>query len=254
MGRAEYNNLSVNGSTVVDDANRTITITSGNPALKPRVSDNFDVSIEHYIPANGMLSIGLFEKSIANDIYRRRVLSNVNLNGVNYAQTYTRSENAHSAKIRGLETGVIISSFRFISPLLADFGLTGNLAFLDGGFDIEMANGTERRLYGTLRQPTRIGNASLSWTPGKYEARVAYRHSNKSLFSTSATAASLDEYIGPENRIDLQMRYKLTSELMVFAEGRNLTEEGEDQGLSYGRNHYTREYGMSVWVGVTYKK
>lgn len=253
LGRAEYSNLNVNGSEVVDDGQKTITVSSGNPSLKPRKSDNGDLSFEYYLPGNGMVSVGFFNKEIHDEIYTRKVRSEVLVGSETYIETSSMPVNVNKARLSGIEMGLILSSLRFVSPSLKDFGVSANYSMIQSSFDVEMSDGSSRRVYGLLRQPRRIGNLSVFWAPGSFEMRVAFRHSGKSLYSVSASSPTYDEFLGSENRVDIQTRYKLSPRLMCFFEGRNLTGKGERQLLSYGPIHYTRDYGTSFWAGITYK-
>src|ERR1700737_4798112 len=56
----------VNASQTIDLGSGFLT--EGNPKLKPATANNFDVSIEKYLPNAGILSLGLFDKEIKNYI------------------------------------------------------------------------------------------------------------------------------------------------------------------------------------------
>lgn len=254
LGRGEYGSLTVNGSRVLDDVQRTVTVTSGNPALKPRMSDNFDVSLEYYPGRiDGILALGIFHKTIQNEIFTRSTREEEAIGGVVYTVTNRRPENANGAALTGFELGLSVNSLDFVHPLLRDFGFTGNYARIHSRFEIEMATGQRRRLSGLIYQPEVVANASLFWAPGDFEARIAYRFSDQKLQAASASSPTFDEYFGNEDRVDLQARYRLGHGLSVFAEARNVNDGAEDQLLPYGPTHWTRDYGRSAWLGLTYK-
>lgn len=255
LGRGEYSALNVNGNSAIDDVLRTVTITSGNPDLKPRLSENIDISFEYYLPKiDGVVSLGVFNKEIENEIFTRSTREEQTINGVVYTVTSRRPENANSASLSGFEFGVSLNSFKFIHPLLSDFGFNGNYAQINSSFEVEMASGTLRRVGGLLFQPEVVANATLFWAPGDFEARIAYRFSDEKQQAVSATSPTFDEFFGDEERVDVQARYRLANGVTLFVEGRNLTDTGEDQILPYGPTHQTRDYGRSFWVGVTYKR
>lgn len=254
LGRGEYSQLNVNGSQTIDTAQRTISITSGNPALAPRVSDNYDLSFEYYMPSlDGVIALGAFHKDVANEIFTRSTRTEETIDGVIYTVTNRRPENANDASLSGIEIGVSLNSFEFVHPVLRDFGFNGNYTRINSSFSIEMSNGSLRELTGLLFQPETIANATLFWAPGNFEARVAWRYSDEKLQSVSATSPTFDEYIGTEERVDMQASYRLPNGLSVFAEARNINDGAEGQLLSYGPVHWTRDYGRSFWAGVTYK-
>lgn len=254
LGRGEYSQINVLGSQTIDDAMQTISITSGNPALAPRESDNFDLSLEYYFPnIDGAFAFGVFHKEIDNEIFTRSVQSEQVIGGVTYTVTDRRPANANSATLTGFEVGLTINSLDFISPVLEDVGFTANYANIDSSFEIEMANGDLRELFGLIRQPKDIANVSAFWAPGDFEFRAAWRYTGEHLESANASSPTFDEFIGEESRVDLQARYALPSGFTAFAEARNVTDNAEDQLLSYGPVHWTRDYGRSAWVGLIYK-
>ena len=62
---ARYIGLQADTASVTVDANR-----SGNPRLKPYRASNLDFSIEYYMRAGGLLSLGGFTKHIADPVSR----------------------------------------------------------------------------------------------------------------------------------------------------------------------------------------
>src|SRR5690606_38177883 len=71
LGRPNYSDYARAESIgVPDEIERTITISRGNPDLAPRVSDNFDLSLEHYFDDGAsLLSAAVFSKDIKDWIY-----------------------------------------------------------------------------------------------------------------------------------------------------------------------------------------
>ncbi|WP_169336705.1 TonB-dependent receptor [Woodsholea maritima] len=254
LGRAEYGDLDVLGSQTQDDAQQTISISSGNPRLLPRISDNFDISAEYYFPTiDGMVSVGLFHKDIANEIFSRKTQSEREIGGVTYTVTQTRPANANSAEVKGIELGLFLNSFDFINPVLEDVGMHLNYAHIESQFDIEMNDDSLRTLYGLNRQPRNILNASVFWTPGDFEFKAAYRYTDKNLISTNASSPTYDEFIGERESVDVQARYRLGAQWKVFLDLRNVTNDGTPRDLSYGVTTWSRNYGRSAWLGMTYK-
>lgn len=267
LGRGQYNELAVLGSRVVNlstDPNdpgipNTINISSGNPQLLPRVSDNFDLSVAHYFEnLDGAFSVGVFHKDIANEIYRRNTTEDEVIDGLTYRVRTSQFENVNSAKITGFEAGFTLNSLDFVSPSLADIGFSGNYAHITSNFTIEDSDGVEREIYGLRRQPRNITNFTAFWTPGDFEFKAAYAWSDRNLESASASSPTFDEFIGPRKRMDLRARYKFDQSVIpgnftLFAEGRNVTNEGTARELSYGRTKWSRDYGRSAWVGLIYK-
>ncbi|GBL05928.1 TonB-dependent receptor [Glaciecola sp. KUL10] len=83
IARASYNNLSAAASVgspsgpTLTAGNATATASSGNPALVPFESDNFDLSLEYYFDDTSYISAGYFQKRVKNFIGNDQVIENV---------------------------------------------------------------------------------------------------------------------------------------------------------------------------------
>ncbi|MEM5518123.1 TonB-dependent receptor [Henriciella sp. AS95] len=81
LARAAYNNLFVSGTVGTPNAptflGGNVSASSGNPALLPLESENFDVSFEWYYDTDSYLSVGLFEKRVSNFIGEENVSQNL---------------------------------------------------------------------------------------------------------------------------------------------------------------------------------
>ena len=83
IARPTYNNLSAaatvsppSGPTLVT-GKATATASSGNPSLVPLESDNFDLSLEWYFDSTSYVSVGFYDKRVANFIGTEQVEENV---------------------------------------------------------------------------------------------------------------------------------------------------------------------------------
>ncbi|GGO65313.1 TonB-dependent receptor [Bowmanella pacifica] len=254
LGRAEYSDLAVRGSKQIDDTNQSISISSGNTNLKPRESKNTDISLEYYLPKQGIfLSAGAFNKSIDNEIYTRKTNEMVIINGSEYSLSTKQPDNASETKLYGMEVGILVNSFSSISENLKDFGISANYSHIESEFNIEISEEEERELFGLLYQPKDIGNLSIFWTPDRFDIRLAMRYKGKRQVSSSASSPSYDEFVDKQTFWDLRGQYKFRNGIAIYVEGRNLTDEEEDQLLNSGRAHWTRDFGKSFWLGAAYK-
>jgi len=152
-----------------------------------------------------------------------------------------------------MEIGALINSFGAISERLKDVGISANYSHIESEFNIETSQDQERELYGLLYQPKDIGNVSLFWTPDRFDIRLAMRYKGKRQVSSSASSASYDEFVESQTFVDLRGQYKFNNGIVLYIEGRNLTDEAENQLLNSGRAHWTRDYGKSFWAGAAYK-
>jgi TonB-dependent receptor len=83
IARPTYNNLSAAASVNPPSAptlisgQATATASAGNPSLIPLESDNFDVSFEYYFDETSYVSVGFYDKRVANFIGNEQVEENV---------------------------------------------------------------------------------------------------------------------------------------------------------------------------------
>jgi TonB-dependent receptor len=254
LGRAEYKDLSVLGTNEIDHERQKITITSKNPALDPRISDNIDISLEYmFDEIDGAFSIGYFYKDIDNEIYNRVLEEQVIVNGTEYELTDKRPANANSAKLQGLELGLFLNSFDFIDESLTNVGMSINYTHMDGELGIEMNDNTVRKLASLIYQPENIASMTMFWTPQNFEFKLAYRYTDVKLHTTSASSPTYDEFIGETKQLDFNARYNIGNGFKIFLDARNILDDGTTRDLSYGETNWSRDYGRSYWLGVTYK-
>jgi iron complex outermembrane recepter protein len=109
-------------------------VSRSNPSLKPRTSDNFDVSLEYYFEPVGMLSVGLFRKEIKN--FHGTLITSVgtgNDNGFDgdFAGWELRTtRNLGRARVQGVEVNYQ-QQFTFLPGWLKGFGVYANLTKLE---------------------------------------------------------------------------------------------------------------------------
>lgn len=72
---------------------------AGNPDLRPELATGLDIAYEHYLPAGGLVSVGVFERRIDQLIRTRTALESVN--GTD--RWVARPQNVGEARTRGLE-------------------------------------------------------------------------------------------------------------------------------------------------------
>ena len=161
LSRPKYSALipSVNYNRADEEA------TIGNPNLKPTTSYNFDLSAEYYFKSVGLVSVGLFYKSINNvivDEVWKGMDSQLPITGT-YDYEISKPINAYDADLFGVEVAYQ-RDFGFITPALKCLGFYGNYTYtanktknhhfehrvLEDGEDIDM-----------IGSPEHTANASL---------------------------------------------------------------------------------------------
>ena len=126
LSRPKYSALipSVNYNRADEEA------TIGNPNLKPTTSYNFDLSAEYYFKSVGLVSVGLFYKSINNvivDEVWKGMDSQLPITGT-YDYEISKPINAYDADLFGVEVAYQ-RDFGFITPVLKCLGFYGNYTY-----------------------------------------------------------------------------------------------------------------------------
>src|SRR5262249_17733076 len=133
IGRPAFNQ--VTAATVIDLG--ALTITSGNPNLKPTTANNFDWTLEYYPSKDAVMSIDLFDKEFRNYIFTRSIRTPLN------GQIFTENTflNVNNAYARGIELNYQ-QWFRFLPGPLSGFGLSANYTYVDSKGDTRPTDST----------------------------------------------------------------------------------------------------------------
>lgn len=240
LGRPNPGDLTV---TTVENINAdgVLEVRRGNPDLAPRVSDNYDLSLEYYfMRGEGLLSAAVFQKDIDGDIFLTVEEGTVD----GQPAIITQNTNASSSQVRGLELQAYLGSMPFLPAPLDNLGVSGNATFLNGETTFLDGSTLDRR----IRQADFIANASIFYNMGDFEARVAYNFTDDFLLRANRLEDSFEQ-------IDASMRYYWGDNLVFSLEGRNLTGSrrrqltGNDLDLLFGETILGRQFHF----GVTYR-
>ncbi|MDP0501556.1 MAG: TonB-dependent receptor [Verrucomicrobiota bacterium JB022] len=232
-------------------SSRQVTVTRGNPDLKPTEALNLDAAAEYYFDGgNALFSIGLFQKEIDGEVYI--ATHTFERDGIPYS--ITQPENGESSLLRGVELSLVQNRLHWLPGPLQDFGLSLNATLLKGETAVHMHDGSLRELDHALEQPDYFWNASVFYARGRFEAQVGYTYTGKYRAFVDRDYYWRDYSWDAFDQLDVQVAYRLTSRLELRAEVRNLTNSaklrlrGPEQELL----HEIVESGRSFWVGLSY--
>ncbi|AOR29654.1 TonB-dependent receptor [Formosa sp. Hel1_33_131] len=242
------------GSSDIDDDSDIGRLTVGNPNLRPRTSDNYDFSIEYYIP-KGLISVGLFYKDLNN--FYSRVNRNYTLANGDILQI-RKTENVGDATIKGMEFA-FQKNLDFLPSFLRNLNFYGNATIIDAGLIITNSN------FSGFNSPNFRNKRNLTDTADfTYNASLSYEYKNFTLTgSINGTSAYIlgygptpiqDEYYDKQTFLDFNASYDILKDLKIYFEAKNLT----NQPLRYyiGESQYMiqEEYYDSQFVlGLKYK-
>ncbi|QNG46554.1 TonB-dependent receptor [Sphingobium yanoikuyae] len=249
VGRPQYSDLSPGGE-VSSEGEGELSVSSGNPALKPYVADAIDMTGEYYFAPGGLLTLGAFAKFIQNPIFTQNyTVLNGSFGGQSYDRIdYSQTLNADRGDIIGVEAAYQ-QQFSFLPGILSGFGVNLNIAL------IQSSLGMPDR--GTIRFPEQsnlLWGAQLFYQKGIVEGSIAYHHTGRALIAAGDEALT-DNYNDDLRRLDAKVSVDITKNVRVFAEAQNLTDEPTRQYQAGNRDWVTQNerYGRTFFVGGSLK-
>jgi TonB-dependent receptor len=216
----------------------------GNPELDPYESKNIDLSVEKYIGSSGIVSLGLFHKSI--DGY---IVETVRTNDPAYGGfDVTQPINGRKATVRGAE-------FNWQQQLafLPD-GLDGLLVGASGTWlDTKFDAGIKDRAgedFTLPRASKHVYSAHIGYEKYGVSTRLAAVYRSEYLDSIGKGRA-FDIYVAPNTQLDFSLDYKFTPRVSVYFEAQNLLDKPLElyQGTR-SRTLQLEEYGRTYALGL----
>jgi len=216
----------------------------GNPELDPYKSTNLDLSFERYLGQTGIVSLGLFHKSI--DDYIVQTFSNDDPEYPGF--DVTRVINGDEAKVFGAEFNWQ-QELTFL-PHGWDGLLVGlSATWLDTDFDPGLVDraGDDFTL---PRASKNLYSAHLGYEKFGFSARVAAVYRSEYL-DTIGDSRAYDIYVAPNTQLDFSMDYRITDAVSVYFEAQNLLDEPLElyQGVR-SRTLQNEEYGRTYALGL----
>ncbi len=240
------------GQTITFDGNGFPVIAGANPNLDPRVSSNFDFSLDRF-SENGFVSVGIFSKDIEKETFRQLTQTR-NASGI-VILTETFPLNSGSAKLTGFEVSVVQSRLPFLPSIFDGLGFSANYTLLDGDWNVVFTDGSKRSVGGLRNQPKHLANLSLNYENGPFDATLAYRVRGRTFTGTFGTTKAGDLWVDDYNRLDLSANLSIGPGLKLNLQIRNLNDAVWVEQTGLDNNALSASYapGRSFWLGVTWK-
>jgi TonB-dependent receptor len=257
------------------------TADTGNPFLKPTLSNNLDLSLEWYPRAGTTFHVAPFYKRITNLPTRSLTTRNVT---VVYTDGTTENADAaatdvfnatKAATVKGVEVGGRVF-FDMLPGFLSGFGFEGNYTFIDSKnpgdryLDVNGVAHSDVPLVGLSKHNF---NATLLYERKAISARIAYSWRSKYLTTVNGngtspsyayysapgvvtnlingtatnTQISLPIYGANYGQLEAGVRFKVTENFSFSVQGANLTNSMQRtlQGGYPGGNLYGRSWFQS---------
>jgi iron complex outermembrane recepter protein len=233
----EYGYLSSGQSVGRDKAtNEIISISRGNPDLKPARSTNADVSLEWYPDASSQLSLAGYYKHIRNFIFTNG--SQVDAATKSGTIEITQPQNGKTAEVYGFELGVIKQLQGLAAPF-DGFGLEGNLTVQHSAADSGQAyrGGKKMRFVNT---PHLLYNAAITYQKYGIEMKLSYNYRGKYIEDLRDNA--VDKWVQHNRSVDFHSRYNITGNIAVDFDVANLLNDWRYYTTKGDNPSYQKDY------------
>lgn len=203
-------------------------VSASNTTLLPWESDNYDVSLEYYMPGNGIASVSRFYKDISNffgtfsTVVDQALMEEYGLTERELGYRFTTRINVGDASIKGWELNLV-------QPL-GVFGEWGKNVSVFANFtklDLEGSNQADFSDF-----IPKAANFGVNFSIGKFSAYVKWNYRGKQLREPHDAYPGANEYIRSREQLDANVEYRLTDRVAIFAAGRNITNETNEWEVS----------------------
>jgi len=183
-------------------------IETGNPDLEPTLARNYDLMVERYDDNIGLLSAGVFLKSLDRPIFTRTV--------DNGDGDTSQPVNVSSGEVRGLELAWQ-QRLTFLPGLLNGLGIYANLTLTES--EATLPDGRRTRLAG---QSERAYNLAVSYEKRGFSGQLSLNHVG-GYIDEIGDDADEDLYAQSRSQLDLSVSYFLARSTQLYLEALNLT-------------------------------
>ncbi len=244
--RPNFGDMSPGSS--IDRTSAIITISQGNPDLKPTFSNNFDLMGEYYFDNIGILTAGIFYKDIQDVIFTD--ISQQEIEGQLFR--ISQAKNLNNASTLGLEAG-INKRFDFLPGFMSNLGMEVNYSYIDSKTKVpRLGNAGIIDKSPLPNQSKHLMNAILFYENNALMIRLAGNYRAKSL-------EGIDQTLGPDFykwsagtfSLDFSGTVTLTRNLKAFVELNNINNSATTVYLGDSRRTVSQEvYGSRGQAGI----
>jgi TonB-dependent receptor len=223
-------------------------VTVGNPALKPTIGQNFDLTLEYY-PGDGQIAAaGLFYKDFKNYILlSQAILPGYPFPGLTNTITTVQSYSNGPAHAGGFEAQYQ-QQLTFLPAPYDGFGYSGNVTLVDSRAQIHPG------IYGLMPSTSKVTwNAAIFYERSPIEIRLAADYVGQNLFSFGGVVGnSQDDYSSARLTMDLGSSYAITNHVKFYFDAKNLLNTTLEftEGTSQNRPIQREFYDITLLAGV----
>ena len=212
----------VTGAVTVDTLNGVIT--TGNPNLRPTTGNMFDLDLEYYLPGDGILQIGVFDKEFTDYIVTRQTQApDPRIPDFALVKFQTFS-NVNDAWARGIQAAYH-QQFVMLPSWLKGFGVDANATLVDSHIEEYDAatSSTGKAEFGLLPGTAKTtANAAGFYEAHGAELRLSMQYVGRQLFTLGGSKAN-DTIEDERTTLDFAASYRFNPMWQVYFNARNLT-------------------------------
>ena len=272
-GRAIQDNDVGHAYSSLSEAVNGISAT-GNPFLKPIMSTNVDLGLEWYPNASSMIAGLVYWKDFNGAFETVAQLETFNLDGnevLGVIETTQTSD--RTSTIRGFEV-TLVHSFDYLPGFWSGFGGKISYNYSDSDFEFEDQFGgdgtgvqigpngdvTEVPLVGILPPANLFGlskhvsSTQLYWGSDKWYVQAIYNTRSDYFQQFTRDEFGRIRYTRDNERLDLRVRYRITDNVRVSLEAKNILDEPRiDDRAVQGNTFQALSYGPRLFLGLMAK-
>jgi TonB-dependent receptor len=254
LARPDYFSLAPYVNILADDDSF---IDAGNPNLKATYAYNFDLMAEKYYKSVGLISGGVFYKTLNDFIYTFRDNNYTNANfAIDFPNvpnpipttnpgnwSLRQQRNGESVNVYGFEVALQRQLDFIPGTFFKNLGVYLNYTYTESeAKGITNSDGDVRNDVTLPGTAPHMFNASLSWENKKFSARISLNYTADYLDELGGDAFD-DRYYDQQTFVDANASYKFTKKLRIFVEANNLT----NQPLRYYQGISSRTMQMEYY-------
>lgn len=248
---------------------------SGNPFLKPILSTNADLGLEWYPNEDTMVAGLIYWKKFNGGFENVAQLETFNVDGNEVeGLVETTQISDDDSTIQGFEL-TLTHAFDYLPGFLSGFGGKFSYNYADSDFEFEDQHGgdgvlvevepvtgevTESPLIGILPPANLFGLSKhvtatqLYWGNEKWNFQVLHKLRTGYFQQFGRDTDGRIRYTNTNQRLDLKARYRLTDNIQLDLEAKNITDEPRiDYRAMDGNTYQALSYGPRLFLGARVK-
>jgi TonB-dependent receptor len=248
---------------------------TGNPFLKPILSTNVDLGLEWYPNEDTMIAGLVYWKEFNGGFETVAQVETFNLDG-NEVQgvVETTQISDETSTITGFEV-TLTHAFDYLPGFLSGFGGKLSYNYSDSDFEFEDQFGgdgvgveidqdtgevTEIPLVGIIPPANLFGlskhvsSTQLYWNSNKWFIQAIYNTRSDYFQQFTRDAFGRVRYTQGNERLDMRIRYRLTGNIKLSLEAKNILDEPRiDERAIQGNTYQALSYGPRLFLGLQAK-